>query len=281
MALLFPNLGFDDSSSVALIWLEYQVAANGVRVKTPRGTYFWWSPGAGIELWVKVKRDGKLGDVHPHFSGASRMNVGVRKRATRINHLYSDGVFVGLVHPYTTRGNRLKGLFSFTFDVPDYHRYTGLKTPQYYYGQFAAFAIELTAYESKEAYYAAQEGKEAYWDSQSFRPAIYYKQDKSEPDTKVFPMAGITGHVLDTAILTNPITGSDFCWAEICTIGGNLDMIVAPKDLDGFLVKGGVVSGAFWLTGCLITGAMNSYFYWSGSNNHGRPEREFCGHQEP
>jgi hypothetical protein len=280
MSLLFPNLGFEDSSGRTLALLEYQVAENGLRIATRKRTYYWWSPGAGIELWVKANAKGELGTVHPYFSGTSRMCVGLTKKTKRANESYSDGGFVALTCPYTTGGKRLKGRFAFVFDVPDYYRYEGIKLRKAYYGQFVAFAIELTAYESREAYLAAQEGKDGWWDSQSFRSAIYFKEDKNEPDVAVPPIAAITGHVMCAEIRTNPITGCDFSWAEICTIGGDMDIVVAPKDLDGYLVKGGVVSGSFYLMGCLITGAMNSYFY-SGSVNHGRPEREFCGHQEP
>jgi hypothetical protein len=61
----------------------------------------------------------------------------------------------------------------------------------------------------------------------------------------------LTGHVLETSIITNPITDSDFCWAKIRTLGGELDMVADPLMLNGFLVKGGIISGSFWLSGRL------------------------------
>lgn len=44
----------------------------------------------------------------------------------------------------------------------------------------------------------------------------------------------------------------EFCWAKVRTLGGEMDVVADPQILEGFLVKDGVVSGSFWLSGRIL-----------------------------
>jgi hypothetical protein len=64
--------------------------------------------------------------------------------------------------------------------------------------------------------------------------------------------AAISGRVLATQTITNPVTSQKFYWARIHTQGGELDVVADPQVVQGQLVVGGVIYGSFWLSGRLF-----------------------------
>ena len=72
------------------------------------------------------------------------------------------------------------------------------------------------------------------------------------PDYELHEGAVFTGHVLETSVITNPVTGSSFCWAAVATLGGNIDVVADPILLNGLIVRGGVLTGSFWLSGVVL-----------------------------
>jgi hypothetical protein len=81
--------------------------------------------------------------------------------------------------------------------------------------------------------------------------------EKETPDDFPKPTAHVSGVVLETAIITNPATQQDFSWARIETAAGEMDLIVCPELLDGYLVEGGVAAGHCYLSGRLPAHAPN------------------------
>src|SRR5205085_2604545 len=127
--------------------------------------------------------------------------------------------------------------------------------------QLTAFAHELQAYESEAAYAATQSGAVKFA-TESFIPAGLFNAATNEQNTPPQAYAIFTGRVLDTALITNPATEREFCWAHVRTLGGELDMVADPDLLDGYLTKGGIVGGSFWLSG--------RFSEWGVSSGNGR-----------
>jgi hypothetical protein len=62
----------------------------------------------------------------------------------------------------------------------------------------------------------------------------------------------LSGRVLDVRMITNPVTGQRFYCAQVSVLGSELDVVADPQVVQGKVVKGGIVRGAFWLSGRLI-----------------------------
>jgi hypothetical protein len=233
----------EDFRRIALLALE-----NGEALEAGDGTYVKWSPGRGIELWLQLDTDETIVGLNPHFSGSARMPVALTARVTRSEDGFLDGGFHGWANPSAETAE--SGDYPFVFDAPDYQLYGGIELPSVLDVQLAAFAHELEAYESDEAHEAAQ-ADEMKFAPESFLPIGLFSPEGKRTDPPQ-ALAILSGHVLATSIITNPVTDSEFCWARVRTLGGEVDMVADPQTLNGFLVEGGVVSGSFWLSGRLL-----------------------------
>jgi hypothetical protein len=141
----------------------------------------------------------------------------------------------------------------FVFDTPNYHSYDGLSLPRVNAVQLTAFAFEMTGYETEEEFDEAYppDGEGFCWGYQHFVPACMITP-RGEGGELQPASAEVSGFVRDTAIISNPVTGHDFCWARVETIGGEVDVVCAPERLSGYLVKGGVATTTCYLYGRLI-----------------------------
>jgi hypothetical protein len=120
--------------------------------------------------------------------------------------------------------------------------------------QIAAFAQQVTVYASQTAYDAAQAAQGLSFESRSFIPSGLISPS-GEPVTPPESHALISGEVLEAAERQNAITGQPFWWALVDTVGGTFDMVIDPSLLSNPVRPGNVVSGWFWLSGRLQTGA--------------------------
>jgi hypothetical protein len=137
------------------------------------------------------------------------------------------------------------GCYPFVFDSPDY-RLSPVKPPTIVEVQLAAFAHELTLFESEAAYDANTDkpklAVESFIPSGLFQPG----GEKTEPPEAY----GIfTGRILETERRVNPLTKLPFHWALVKTLGGQVDVVVDPQLITSRMVKGGVLSGSF---GCPV-----------------------------
>ena len=241
------DIGFQMDSEEDFHQLASRAREEGEAFEADNGTYIRWSPGEGIELWVQLDREGDVIGFNPHFRGRGLMRVGLVQAVSRPDGTPLDGAFRAWANP--TEGEPENGDFPFIFDVPDY-QLRKVQLPSILPVQLAAFAHELQSYESDEAYDQSQPG-EIKFASESFIPSGLFSSagDATEP-----PLADafFTGHVLETSIVTNPVTENSFCWAKVRTLGGDVDVVADPVLLNGLLVEGGVVSGSFWLSGLLM-----------------------------
>jgi hypothetical protein len=183
--------------------------------------------------------------MNPHFSGDAVMRVGLTRRIEHEDFSPLDGAFYGWAG--SSDDDPEDGIYPFVFDTPDYGLHSALPLPVVVNVQLAGFAHELQAFESEEQYRASQL-EEPRFASQSFFPSGLFVPD-GESDTPPQAYAFFTGRVLQTALLTNPAPGGSFCWAQVRTLGGEVDVVADPEVIRGELTKDGVIQGTFWLSG--------------------------------
>jgi hypothetical protein len=272
MALLIENIGFPIGGVYSFMKLHYQVLNYGNPVHTPECQYLWYAPGEGIEVWSRIISDGELKHLYPHFAGDSRIRVALVEKRPNPNNALADGLFVAYfkhkegegiesVHERLRYGDgTYTGVIPFVFSVPNYNWYSDVEMPIATDIQIAAFPFQLMAFETEDDWFdyqqeEAEKAEEKEEDPDFFKGASFIPStmlfEKQSPDDFPKPTAVLSGIVLETAILTNPATGQDFSWAKIETAAGDMDLVVSPELLNGYLVEGGVAAGHCYLSGRL------------------------------
>jgi len=241
------DIGFEVSTDEEFSELAYQAYELGERLRVDQGGYLHWSPGEGVEIWGQLDNEENFIGLNPHFIGESRISVGLTARIERAETSVLDGAFHGWAN---ASGDNVEiGDYPIVFDAPDFRLCDSVKLPSIVEVQIAAFAHELSAFESDEAYYASQT-QEPKFAAESFIPSGLFtaNMESVEPPQA---HAILAGHVLNTALRINPVTKSEFIWAKVQTYGGVFDVVADPLMVNGAVVEGGIVRGSFWLSGRL------------------------------
>ena len=245
MANLFATLGFDIDTEEKFSAQSLMVAEAGDRIALPGGgEYRRWSPGAGIELWAQITGNQVVG-MNPHFAGETTIRAGVSARFRDPGLSALDGMYQ--VWPEPVTDDPETGSTTFVIDAPDFALHSRLKLPVIAPVQVSAFAFELDAFGSEEAYAESQTGELKYA-PESLIPSGMFGADMSLADP-VRPEAHFTGRVLDSELRINPSTGFPFRWMRVRTWGGEMDVLAEPSLIAGEVVEGGIVAGTFWLSG--------------------------------
>jgi hypothetical protein len=254
MASHFSNLGFRVESPQDFQDLAAKTAGRGRPVPTfVGGAYLHFSIPEGPELWIQVSPDKKLIGCNPHFTGHSRFlpDGGFAVEITRIINVEGaplDGRLAGTMASAEASGCPI------VFDIPDFRQYAArLTLPTKARVQIAALPHEFKAFSSEAAFRADQKSLvggpgmafESFIPSGSFKPA----GETIEPP---IAQAVLTGHILASERRINSCSGLPFYALAIRTLGGCMDMAVDPSFVSSEPVIGGVVFGAFWLSGRLL-----------------------------
>lgn len=246
------DVGFHDKSAVGTLETLRQMREHGEVVETAGMRYLKWSVGERLELWTRFM-DGQPGPLYfPYYAGESRMKVALLEKAPRREVLRADGAF--FCRGGASAGAEwVAGRNPFVFDTLAYHRYDGLRLPRLSVVQLTAYAFEMKGYESEEEYDEANPPDEEGfgWDYMHFVP-LCMATPRGEDGEMQEAGAEVSGFVLETAIITNPLTGFDFCWARVETVGGEVDVVCSPDRLSGYLAVGGVAVTTCYLFGRLI-----------------------------
>lgn len=266
------HLGFITDTEKSYWELWQQVTEYGQTIVTPESAYFRWTPSKNLELWAKVKPTGDIGYLHPHYAGDSIMHVALVEKVAYEDEkdVLADGFFVAYAKPqqgvgFVSEHKNLHygdGTYSsyipFVFNAPDFDRYADLQIPTLVDVQLTAFALMSWSYESEDEWIDKQvewdtSGEEDpyVWSGETFAPSTMLYERKG-PNDFPRPTAYIAGTILDTAIITNPVTEEEFCWACIETVAGQLDVVASIQKLNGYMVTGGVIAGDFYLSGRLV-----------------------------
>jgi hypothetical protein len=246
------DVGFRDKDAAGTLKTLWQMCEHGEVVETAGMRYLKWAVGEGLELWARFN-DGSFGPLFfPYYAGDSRMKVALVEKTPRQKVLRADGAF--LCRGQASAGaDWVAGRNPFVFDTLDYYRHDGLSLPRLHAVQITAYAFDVAGYEGEEEYDEAYPADEAgyCWDYKHFIP-LCMVEPRGEGGELQDACAEVSGFVRDTAIITNPLTGYDFCWARVETIGGEVDVVCSPDRLSGYLVVGGVAVTNCYLFGRLI-----------------------------
>jgi hypothetical protein len=178
------------------------------------------------------------------------LRVGVVDRVCRKNDTALDGAFHVWAAPEGDEPDG--GAYPFVFDAPDAGACSELRLPSIGEAQIAAFAHEITFYESAEAYDASQANKGARFASRSFIPSgLFTPEGTSTSPPQAFAI--FTGHVIEADIRRNSMTEVPFYWALVDTLGGRYDVVIDRNLLPDVPTSGGILSGTFWCSGRLTS----------------------------
>lgn len=125
--------------------------------------------------------------------------------------------------------------------------------------QLSAFARELSTYESVEEYYRLREPRSVKRDGEEEMEIAFASQffgSGSLMGKNNTGYACIVGHVVETELRINELSGESFYWALIETTIGMVDVVIHPTLLETYACEppqvGGVIEGYFWLSGLLL-----------------------------
>lgn len=157
-----------------------------------------------------------------------------------------DGAFYGWANP--DGGITQSGDYPLVFDAPDFDLHRSLGLPVIMDVQLAAFARELHAFKGETEYYASGWGES--FAAESFVPSGFFEAADRDDPPQAYAM--FAGHVVETSLLTNPVTEAEFYWAKVRALGGEVDVVADPQLLAGTLIAGGIVWGWSWRSGRLL-----------------------------
>ena len=149
----FSTIGFSITSGEDLAALASQVADKAERISTAPGEYLKWAPTSGEQLWLQISPKGDAMGMSPHFAGKSSIRLAVEARVARPSHTPLDGTFLAWANP--PAGATTGGDYPFAFDCPNAATHLELALPATVTAQMAAFAQQVSLYESPAAYAAA------------------------------------------------------------------------------------------------------------------------------
>jgi hypothetical protein len=244
----FSAIGFDVSSGEDLAALASRVAERADTIDATAGQYLKWAPPSGEQLWLQVKHNGDAMGMNPHFEGKSSVRVAIEARVARDAHTPLDGTFLAWANP--PEGRVAGGDYPLAFDCPDAATHDALTLPATLLAQIAAFAQQITVYESPDAYDAAQAEQGLAFPSRSFIPSGIISPS-GEPINPPESHALIAGEVIEAAERRNTVTGQPFWWALVDSVGGTFDVVIDPTLLSNPIHPGNVIAGWFWLSGRL------------------------------
>src|SRR5205085_12398568 len=247
------DMGFHDGNGRDRLRTLMLMQEQGEEIVASGARYLKLAVDDRLELWTRIIEGEPEGYLHSYFVGESRFPIALLERTPRASRVMSDGAFFCRTKPLQADG-WIAGQLPFVFDAPDYHRYDTLSLPSVAVAQITGAASRLIGYADEDEYEEANppDEKGYGWQARHFVPVCIGEPTRGA-DGELQPAgAVVSGFVLDTAILTNPLTGLDFCWALIETICGVIDVICSPNDLEGYLHTGGVATANCFLTGRIL-----------------------------
>lgn len=224
-------------------------------IRCPRGFYLKFSDASGAEIWLQGNFEQELIGFNPHYAGKSRRRVGLTNAIERESSEL-DGGFHAWASP-TDEAVETSGEYPFVFDVPDFRLNDDLKLPRVCEIQLTAFASnEFEIFESEESYYNSS-NNELKMASKSFIPSgLFLPDEKATPIEPPRPIGIFAGEIKEFELKTNQLSGNEFYWFLIETLGGEIDVVADGKLISSAPNIGGIVSGQFWLSG-KIAGSAN------------------------
>lgn len=226
------------------------------RLSTPDGEYAIWRSRSGAEIWFLLgpESDNGAGEreivgLNPFYEGKSEVPVKVNEPVRRPDDPSLAGGFSGWVNP---QGDD-DGDYPIVFDAVDFGAHSGREMPAVRNVRLTGFAHELLAYESADAFNAAQT-EVTNFAAQSFFPVglIAAPAGRVEPGAPPTPTALMTGKVVEHQTLTNEETGREFKWLLVESLSATFDIVADPEIITGEIVDGGTIQVSCWIFGRML-----------------------------
>lgn len=249
MASNMSAIGFKAQTADDFGRIQMQAAHNGEIIPINGGDdgfYIRWALGNGPEIWAQANKSKELVWLNPHFAGATSLTMSLVSHVDRPG-VPLDGAYYGFVNP--PADNLETGAVDLLFDLPNDALHRHLELPHLCQVQLAAFAKRLDAFADEDSYMAAQEGGIIYA-VESLVPSGLYVREGERPEA----FALLSGRIKAAELLVNPATGLLFHWARVRTLGGEIDVVADPEVVHGVPQVGGIISGAFWISGTIQGG---------------------------
>jgi hypothetical protein len=246
----FSAVGFPISSQIEFERLLKMAFESGQAVPLHNGKYVVWEPGEGVQLWVKVKDRAVLGCA-PHYRGEGTLQVNVQGFYSRPEDIaVTDGALLGTGLPI----DAASASFSLVADVPGFEAAASrIAPPRTVTVQLAAFAREMNCFPDSSSFARWQRTQNDIPDPESLLfPALAPPRSAPSAGGLVPAEALITARVLKAQMRVNPITQQNFiALVAAAPGGGTIDIAANPQAASGELTAGGIIHGAFWLSGAV------------------------------
>jgi hypothetical protein len=243
------DIGFPTPDEQAVNEMIMHVLEFARPIECKQGFYLKFSDASGAEIYLQGNFDQELVGFNPHFAGTSRRKVGLTQKIER-DSSELDGGFHAWANPFEEE-DEISGEYPFVFDVPDFRMNEIENFPALRDIQLTAFASnDFQIFSSEEAFYDSQESELKYA-SKSFVPVGLFSFDENENiDLNVVrPIGKLAGEIKAFDRRTNQLSGQDFYWFLVETLGGEVDIVADPKFVTEEPKQGGIISGQFWLSG--------------------------------
>lgn len=247
----FSAIGFPISSQIEFERLLKMSFETGQAIPIHNGKYVVWEPGEGVQLWVKVKDRVVLG-CSPHYSGEGVLKAQVRGFYSRPEDIAAaDGALIGASLPL----DAASASFPLIVDVPGFEAAAShVVPPQVVTLQVSAFAREMNCFPDSDAYARWQFAQPDAPSLDSFLfPGLSAAQTGTSAGGPAPAEAHITARVVKAQMRINSITQQNFIALVAATTGGGtIDIVANPQAASGELLAGGIIQGAFWLSGRIL-----------------------------
>jgi len=246
------DIGFPTPDEQAINEMIMHVLEVAQPVQTSHGFYLVYTDSSGAEIYLQGNFNQELVGFNPHFAGKSRRAVALT-RAIERDSSELDGGFYAWANPPEDSGEA--GDYPFVFDVPDFRMVENSEFPRLAEIQLTAFASnDFKVFAGEEDYQNSQESELKYA-SKMFVPSglfAFDEKDNSVDLSVVRPVGMFAGEIREFELKTNELSGENFYWFLVETLGGDTDIVVDPKYVPTEPRIGGIVSGQFWLSGRIL-----------------------------
>lgn len=225
------------------------------------GAYGIWRSRTGAEIWFHLGKsdDGttEIFGLTPFFEGQSDVLLNIIGAVSR----EGDNAFEGAMQGWVSPDGTADGSYPILFDAVDFASHTDTEWPAQRRVRLTAFARELEAFASDQAYYAARgsAGDDVpQLAAHAYIPVgLFAAEDSREAAAAPEPAgpqssAVLTGNVLDHRTFTNEVSGQDFVWLLVESLEATLDLVADPAVVTGEIVDGGTIEAAVVMFGRLL-----------------------------
>jgi hypothetical protein len=220
-------------------------------IKCPQGFYLRFADDSGAEIYLQGNNEQELIGFNPHFAGKSQRKVALTKLIER-DSSELDGGFYAWANPKDFEMDA--GDYPFVFDAPNFRLSSEMRLPQVREIQLTAFASNDFKIFADEKEYGDSQEDEIKRAAKSFVSSGLFAsdaKDETSDSSAARPIAIFAGIIKEFDLKKNTLSGNNFYWFLVDTLGGETDVVADMKLVLDAPKIGGVVSGQFWLSGKL------------------------------